>query len=332
MKLAKLGRGGVYLSLTLILVLGFQNCGTQMSAGEDSFVVENSNLASLSRPVTTCVFNGDVLASGQKVTTFLQSSVPQGSLCQSEVRECASGQLSGTYQFPTCSEDVGASCLFNGVSIPDGNTVQAFVNSAVNYGETCRGQMRKCTNGVLDGSYNSASCAVAAGRTCKFNGRDLASGESVTASETSTVAAGKTCKNQTRNCDNGVLSGSYAFASCAEAFPAACLFNGQTIPHAGTVTAFEKSAVFSTGTCNDQVRTCNNGKLSGKFEFASCEKAKANGCIFAGNTYVDGQKFYAYKKGIRSGIVTCFAKERSCSDGKLTGDSDYKLANADCSK
>lgn len=50
---------------------------------------------------------------------------------------------------------------------------------------------------------------------CTFNGQTIASGSSVTAYQSASVPYGSTCVSQTRTCSNGVLSGSYAYASCS---------------------------------------------------------------------------------------------------------------------
>ena len=47
-----------------------------------------------------------------------------------------------------------------------------------------------------------------------------------------------------------------------------CSFNGQTVAHGSTVTAFQSAT--STSSCVSQVRTCQNGTLSGSYGFSSC--------------------------------------------------------------
>lgn len=331
--LAKWRRSGAYLSLMLILIFSFQNCGPKLTAGEDSFVVENSNLSSQARMMTSCVFNGELLAEGQKVTAYLLSSADHGSTCQSEVRECKDGQLSGNYAYRSCVVGEGAWCLFNGLSIPDGGSIRAFLNSTVKYGGSCQSQERFCKNGILDGQYNSSSCGIAVGKTCKFNGRDLANGDSVKASETSSVPFGKKCKNQMRECQDGILSGSGQFESCAEGVPLACLFNGQVIPHDGEVTAYKDSAVPSSETCQSQKRVCTNGVLDKKFQYANCERGKPKGCIFDGLTKANGEKFNGFDSRLnKQGILFCKGSPRACDNGTVTGDSSFKLSSSSCNK
>jgi hypothetical protein len=53
-------------------------------------------------------------------------------------------------------------CLFNGFSVPSGNTVTAYQSSSVTSPATCASisQTRTCANGTLSGSYAYSSCNV----------------------------------------------------------------------------------------------------------------------------------------------------------------------------
>src|SRR5437868_4793739 len=52
---------------------------------------------------------------------------------------------------------------------------------------------------------------------CTFDGRTVASGDSITAFQSASVPPGQSCTSQTRTCSNGALSASYAFSSCTNA-------------------------------------------------------------------------------------------------------------------
>lgn len=54
-----------------------------------------------------------------------------------------------------------ASCIFNNQSIPHGQSVTAYQSSSVPAGQQCVSQTRTCTNGILSGSYQYATCSVA---------------------------------------------------------------------------------------------------------------------------------------------------------------------------
>ena len=99
------------------------------------------------RQAQSCNFNGQIINDGQSVTAYLSNSVPFGSSCISETRNCNDGFLSGNYAFGSCAVTVAASCNFNGQNIHSGNT-----------GNTASGMYRqKPTNVVRPGSATSRS-------------------------------------------------------------------------------------------------------------------------------------------------------------------------------
>ena len=54
------------------------------------------------------------------------------------------------------------SCTFNGQSVASGASVTAYQSASVSAGQTCSSQTRTCSNGTFSGSYQYASCSVAA--------------------------------------------------------------------------------------------------------------------------------------------------------------------------
>ncbi len=110
---------------------------------------------------------------------------------------------------------------------------------------------------------------------CELNPIDgilVQNGESVTAFSSPSVPFGQSCLLETRKCVNGVLSGSYWFPTCEVRPPAECSLGTQTIAHGKTQSAFFKSYVQSGGTCLREVRSCNNGSLSGSFNYTTCSQ------------------------------------------------------------
>jgi hypothetical protein len=107
-------------------------------------------------------------------------------------------------------------------------------------------------------------------KACDFNGSLFLNGSSATAYQTSTVPYGQTCVSQSRTCNNGVLDGTYPKATCSPLPPSPCTFNGTTVAHASSVTAFETATVPYGQTCASQSRTCNNGTLSGTNQYSAC--------------------------------------------------------------
>jgi hypothetical protein len=219
---------------------------------------------------TTCSFNGQTLSNGQSVTAYQNSSVPYGSACSSQSRTCSNGVLSGTYSFGSCSVSNPVSCTFNGATVSSGQSITAYQNSTVPYGATCSSQTRSCTNGILSGTYAYNSCTVSAPASCNFLGQTVANGQSVTAYQATSVAYGSVCASQSRTCSNGALSGTYNYGSCSVRLPLSCSFNGQSVAHGGSITAYLSDVVSDAVSCSNESRGCFNGILSGSYSFASC--------------------------------------------------------------
>ncbi|MGZ3689938.1 MAG: hypothetical protein ACXVAX_00455 [Pseudobdellovibrio sp.] len=267
----------------------------------------------------SCLFNGVTVASGASVSAYLASSVSYGSSCQLEYRTCDNGVLSGSNQYASCNVDAAASCLFNGQTVADGQTVTAFLSASVDAGSSCSSEVRTCNNGVLSGSDQYASCTVNQPASCLFNGQTLANGQTVTAFESSSVEYGQLCNAETRVCDNGHLSGSFTYGSCDAGQPVSCLFNGQTIPSGATVTAYATSSVAVGATCQSEVRTCSNGVLSGSNQYGTCEVAQPKACLFNGKTISSGDSVVAYQTTKCDNRGKCQSEVRTCSNGVLSG-------------
>ena len=217
-----------------------------------------------------CKLNGNSIANGNSVTTYQSLTVPFGQSCQSELRLCINGALSGTYLFQSCSEAEPTSCAFNGADVPHGGVVNAFLEDSVSSEGSCNSQVRSCFNGVLSGTYAHESCTVQQAQGCGFNGQTIDSGQSVTAYHSNSVPFGSNCISETRSCDNGFLSGSYAYNFCSIREAASCEFGNQTIFSGDSVSAFKTQTVPKDSNCIQQTRICTNGTLSGNYLFESC--------------------------------------------------------------
>lgn len=273
-------RHGVLFYLSLfgaVVLLSFQNCARNdlnFKASEESFASlsacsEGSKALECQPAPVVCEFNGNEISEGQSVVAFVNSSGSIETQCQSELRTCEKGGLTGSYRFASCSPYVPKSCLFDGKEVLHGSSVQAYAQSTVGYGSLCTSETRTCYDGVLSGSANFSQCEVGQPMSCLFDGKTLKHLESVKAFAESSVAYGKSCQSETRVCQNGVMTGSFAFTSCAVNAPKSCLFNGQTISHGEEVTAYG-SAIPTGGTCEKEVRVCQNGVLSGSLPNSSC--------------------------------------------------------------
>ena len=131
-----------------------------------------------------------------------------------------------------------------------------------------------CPSGQIQ---SGSSCVVAS---CTFNGSTVPNGSSVTAYSTQSVPYDNSCStySQTRTCSNGTLSGSYPYASCTVAPAANCTFNGSTVLHGNSVTAYQSSLLPYGQSCSaqSQARTCSNGTLSGTYAYPSCSNSAAS--------------------------------------------------------
>ena len=108
-------------------------------------------------------------------------------------------------------------------------------------------------------------------------------GETVVAYQAATVPYGSTCSAETRLCSNGQLSGQFEFDSCVVEPPENCTLPwGGTINHGDSITAYQTSSVACGESCESQIRTCNNGTLSGTYSKESCT---AQSCQCSGMTY-----------------------------------------------
>jgi len=96
---------------------------------------------------------------------------------------------------------------------------------------------------------------------CKSSGT-FGSGSSLTAWACDCTGDMSTWKDVGGGCYHKPSSGTVA--------PASCSFNGQSIAHGSPVTAFLAATVPSGSSCTSQVRTCNNGTLSGSYTYSSC--------------------------------------------------------------
>ena len=189
-----------------------------------------------------------------------------------------------------------ATCEFDGVTYEHGEDVVAYRESVVLGGRSCNSstntETRTCNNGTMTGRFEHSSCNDT--NDCTLDGVTIANGDTITAYLTDAPGIGQSCSSQTRTCNNGTLSGSYAYSQCG-GDDAACTFNGRTIAHGASVTAYEVERVSASGTCNSETRVCTNGRLSGSFNYETCEsdlpvtpEPPTRDCFFWVSGYVPG--------------------------------------------
>ena len=251
----------------------------------------------------SCIFNGNTITSGDAVTAYRTDTVPFGENCLSERRTCTNGVLSGTYQSSSCTVVEAGACSFNGNSIAHGDSVTAYGAYSVPYGSTCSSQQRTCSNGILSGTYQAASCSVVAPSSCAFGTSSVSNGESVTAYELATVPFGSTCQSESRSCTNGVLSGSFEEAACVVAPAATCVFDGAEVADGTSVTAYVAETVPYGSSCATETRTCSDGTLSGSYEATSCTVSRQDPVTFRQQDFITSTtQYYCWTPSIWDGV------------------------------
>lgn len=268
-----------------------------------------------------CAFNDTIVTDGGSIIAYQNSSVPFGESCVSETRSCTQGLLSGSYNYLSCQVGQPSDCLFNGATIPHGESVTAYSASSVEFNQSCVSvaETRICQNGVLSGSANYGSCQVNSPQACLFDGRTIEHGNSVLAYQSSSVGFGASCVSENRTCQDGTLSGQFIFSSCTTDQPASCLFDGRTIAHGENVIAFAASSVGFNESCTSETRTCQNGQLTGQFSFGSCVKNQPLNCEFNGSTVMHNQSVTTYASSSVGFGESCLSENRTCENGILSG-------------
>lgn len=324
-------KAGAVIAFSLVIMPAFQNCSNQTSFSK----MEQSSNSAASIPETEstplfCNFNGSLLSDNQSVKAYQNSSVAFGNLCVSEERRCLKGELSGSFSYSSCEVGAPASCMFSGNELVHGQTIIAYASSTVPFGEKCQEQSRTCSNGALSGTYLYSSCKVEAEAACVFNGAQINPGLSVTAYLNSSVPYGQTCQSEKRVCSNGMLSGSYQYNTCSVGAPNSCMFNGQQVAHGANVVAYKSSSAAYGSKCETENRTCDNGVLSGSFQYGSCAVDSPKSCLFNGVTYPHGTSVTAFFSSTVPFTSDCVnvAETRICNNGDLSGSAPY----ASCAK
>ncbi|MBI5510933.1 MAG: hypothetical protein HY903_19400 [Deltaproteobacteria bacterium] len=233
---------------------------------------------------------------GESRTYFATASVSYGGSCESEVRVCDNGVLSGSFTQASCTVAAAADCTGpDGVVILHAQSRTYYAAATVAAGSSCASELRTCSNGTLNGTYQHPGCTVASGSDCIGPDTSLiAHGSAKTYFATAGVAYGGSCVSESRTCTNGVLSGTYAYPACTAAPGRSCTGpDGSAIAHGQSSQYFATRFVLSPRTCAAETRTCVDGTLSGSYAQpvccpAACQVADGVGNIYLGCYYTPG--------------------------------------------
>ena len=146
-------------------------CDNGTLSGEYTFqVCEPASVSSCTAPW------GDTVGNGSSVTAYELAQVGPSQSCQSEQRICASGVLSGTYNYQTCTVGISeCDVTVNGIIIQGAKQP---LNSSVNVESNPGGE---CTKKEAGGNY-TYSCAVgtvADGSSVTISGKKVTGGGTV---------------------------------------------------------------------------------------------------------------------------------------------------------
>ncbi|MFP4402878.1 MAG: hypothetical protein ACLFPJ_00825 [Candidatus Woesearchaeota archaeon] len=172
----------------------------------------------------------------------------------------------------------GFSCnLPWGEIINHSENVTAFNNSSVPCGSLCINETRTCDDGVLNGSFTNQSCSVVICESCTSP-----CGNTVIHGETDTCYERCSTSSETRTCDDGSwnssFSSGYTYSEENQNCNSCTLPWGGTISHGQSTTAYHSSSVPCGSSCTSQTRTCNDGTLSGSYDYQSCSVQACASC------------------------------------------------------
>jgi hypothetical protein len=213
-----------------------------------------------------------------------------------------------------------------GQTIQNGITVTAFNQSTVGFNEECKAADITCVNGSIGGTGKYPTCTKRTPIACQLPWAEtLQHGSSRVAFGYATVPFGSLCPQETRTCNDGILSGSAQFQNCSIQTAAICTTPwGAQVQHGNTVVAFSSATVDFGKTCDAQVRMCNNGILSGTASIQNCAQALPRNCTTPwGASVSHGTSVDAYSRSTvpfgQSCNVAGVFERRLCSDGTLLG-------------
>jgi hypothetical protein len=101
-----------------------------------------------------------------------------------------------------------------------------------------------------------------------------------------------------------------------------CTFNDQAIPNGQSVTAYSAESLVYDTKCSSvaETRTCNDGELSGSFEFSSCVEEPPASCSFNDQIVLHDEYVEAFEFDSVEWNQSCndYKKLRICDNGTLS--------------
>lgn len=104
---------------------------------------------------------------------------------------------------------------------------------------------------------------------------------------------------------------------------AVCEFNGVEVADGSSVLAYLTSTVEEGSSCQSESRFCNNGSLTGSFNFESCQINIKKSCLFDGREIKHGDFAEAFANSTVGFGEICMSEKRYCNDGVLSGNNHF---------
>ncbi len=237
----------------------------------------------------------------------------------------------------TIQEFTKLACTFHDKSIPNGQSVTAYSAESLVYNAKCSSvaETRTCEDGELSGTFEFNSCVEEPPATCTFDNQTVLHDGYVEAFSKSSVEWNEACGSvkAIRTCDNGTLSNSdYIFPTCVTKEPLNCTFNSQIVLHDETIEAFSTNLTDYPTTCSQISKNlkCTNGEFDSDvstYAYSSCSDGSPSSCTLDNKTVGHNQSdSFALASTVAFG-ESCTYLSRTCLDGTLNGDSNYKFAS-----
>ena len=296
------------------------------------------------------------------VQAYASGSVSFGNTCSSETRDCNDGTLSGSNTYKNCSSGAAPTCTHNGNQYDIGETITLF-KASPNCGiDKCGGSgnftCQSSGNFTPDDPaktmsvYNLPSYQACKDASfacdCTINWSDggtenVPHNDSVQAYASGSVSFGNTCSSETRDCNDGTLSGSNTYKNCSSGAAPTCTHNGNQYDIGETITLFKASPNCGIDKCGGSGNfTCQS---SGNFtpddpaktmsvynlpSYQACKDASfACDCTINwsdGGTenVLHNDSVQAYASGSVPYNQSCSSQTRDCNDGTLSGSNTYQ--------
>jgi len=227
------------------------------------------------------------------------------------------------YEIEATRREPSNCTLSDGIKIEHGVQFVGYKDSAVPSGQTCSSKIQTCKDGKISGDYLYSSCNVAASNACILDGKIIESGNSTIAFSNQTIQYSGQCStiSEIRNCNNGSLSGSYPYTSCTPLNASSCYFDGidfdQTVSNGGSIIAYSTNSAPYLSQCStySESRTCNNGSLSGSYQYSGCSVGGPSSCTLNGLTTNDNTSATFYLNSISELPTRCQSEQRYCRNG-----------------